>query len=272
MSEELVLIEKKSIKEGLDVEVWTLNRPKVLNALHPDIMVKLSTELDRLNAELNENIMTARALILKGSGGKAFAAGADISVMHDYDAAQAEKYSRHTQETYAKFEALPIPTIAAVDGYALGGGCELAMSCDMILANANAKFGQPECFLGLLPGFGGTARFVQRMGLSKGMEYMFSGKTFGVEQAESWGLVQRVVAADKDIEEYALDYAKDLTAKGGPLAIKAIKEVSRHASKKWVEETCDLEARTFAKIFTTADAKEGIRAFVDKEKANFSGE
>lgn len=266
--ESVLLIEQKQIASG-NVEIWTVNRPQVLNALNPDVLTAIDNAGKDLAARLERNPVAVRALIVTGAGEKAFVAGADIAGMKTFNASQGEMFGRLAQGAFTRLEKLPIPTIAAVGGFALGGGMELAMGCDVILASPKAEFGQPEAYLGLIPGFGGTARFAERLGIHKALELLYSGKRINAEEAMRLGLIQRITA--EPLMDAALALATELTIKSGPLALAAIKKVVRSQNDAHVAAIQDAEAKAFGRIFETADAKEGIAAFLEKRKAAFTG-
>lgn len=270
MDTDVLIVERKEIKSGV-VEVWRLNRPQALNTLNTAVLKKIEVEAVRLAGELQKNLMSCRSLLLIGEGGKAFVAGADIAEMKDFKAPEAEEFSRLGQRAFARLESLPIPTIAAVQGFALGGGLELAMCCDLIASMPNGEFGQPEAHLGLIPGFGATARFAQRMGLSKALELLYSGRRIKVDEALSCGLVQRLFTSDAPLLDQALALAEELTLKSSPLALAKIKAVTRAHYAKIFEETCTLEAQSFGEIFESADKREGVTAFLEKRRPKFNG-
>lgn len=266
----VLLVERREIASGR-VEIWTLNRPAALNALNADLLKAVDDAGTKLLAELQKNPTAVRALILTGAGGKAFAAGADIVGMQSFDSAQAEAFGRLGQRAFTRIEELPIPTIAAIHGFALGGGLEIAMGCDVLLATPTSEFGQPESYLGLLPGFGATARFAERLGLHKALELLYSGRRIKADEAMSLGLIQRMAPADKPVLDTALALAEELTIKSGPLALAAIKAVARKLRTPETAQIQEAEAKAFGKIFATKDAQEGIKAFVEKRKAKFTG-
>ncbi len=251
------------------VEVWTLNRPLFLNALNMAVLKRVRSEADRLKDELRSSY-SKRGLILIGSGEKAFVAGADIAEMKDLDSAAAEKFSREGQEAFAALGEIPVPVIAAVRGFALGGGLELAMGCDLIVATAKSEFGQPEAHLGLIPGFGATARFTAKLGLSKSLELLYSGARIKAEEALRLGLIQRVTE-NEEILPFALEVMGEFIKKSSPGALAEIKRLCRLGQKKIIETVCEEEAKAFGRIFATADKKEGVAAFLEKRKAKFSG-
>ena len=241
------------------VAIATINRPEALNALNAAVLDGLGAALDGLG--------DARVLILTGAGPKAFVAGADIAAMRDLDHAAAAGFARHGQAVLARLEALPIPVIAAVNGFALGGGCELAMACDLILAAPNAVFGQPEVRLGVIPGFGGTQRLVRRVGEMRAKELIFSGRTVKAEEAVSLGLALRI--ADPVVDA-AVALGEEI-ARMGPVAVRLAKQAIMAASDVSLAQGLALEAEMFGVCFDTADQKEGMGAFLDKRKATFTG-
>jgi len=257
MPYENILVEARG-KAGL----ITLNRPKALNALSPDLMRELTEAL--VEFEGNENI---GAIVITGSE-KAFAAGADIKVMKDWDYMDVYKadYITAEWETVARCRK---PVIAAVAGYALGGGCELAMMCDFILAADTAKFGQPEINLGIIPGAGGTQRMPRFVGKSKAMEMVLLGQArmMDAAEAERCGLVSRVIPADKLVEE-AVATAQKIAELSLPIAMMAKESVNR-AFETTLNEGVRFERRMFHSTFATEDQKEGMAAFVEKRKPGF---
>lgn len=269
MSDSILLIEQKMIASG-PIEVWTVNRPQVLNALNSELLQAIEDAGVKLEARLKKDgLMACRALIVTGAGEKAFVAGADIAQMKAFTGAQGEAFGRLAQSAFTRLEILPIPTIAAVNGFALGGGMELAMGCDVILASPKAEFGQPEAYLGLIPGFGGTARFADRLGVNKALELLYSGKRIKADEALRLGLIQRIT--EQPLMEAAMAFAEELTVKSGPLSIAYIKKVVRGRNQAIINAVQDAEAKAFGKVFETADGKEGIAAFLEKRKAAFQG-
>lgn len=245
-----------------DYAVITVNRPKALNALNAAVMDGLA-ELFRTRGH-REGL---RAIIVTGAG-KAFVAGADISAMREYTVAQAETFARKGQTLSEAIEALPVPVIAAVQGYALGGGCELAMACDIILAGPYAKFGQPEVNLGVIPGFGGTQRLVRRVGLAKAMDLCLTGRIIKAEEAVQMGLASRLVG--EDVLGAAVEVAQAI-AKKGPVAVR----LARRALNEYADGSLSAglagERSLFAMCFATSDQREGMAAFVEKRAAQFTG-
>jgi enoyl-CoA hydratase len=241
------------------VAVLTIDRPTALNALDADVLAGIELGLGQLGE--------ARALVLTGAGPKAFVAGADIAAMATLDHAAAADFARRGQAVFARLEALPIPVIAAVNGFALGGGCELALACDLILAAGNAVFGQPEVKLGVIPGFGGTQRLVRRVGEMRAKELIFTGRTVKAEEAVAIGLALRVA-------DPVLDAAVALgheIAQMGPVAVRLAKQAIGAASDVALQQGLGLEADMFGLCFDTADQKEGMAAFLGKRRAVFTG-
>lgn len=234
------------------------HRPEKLNALNSQFF----EEMNHFLANLSEEI---KLLIITGEG-KAFAAGADISEMQNKKAAEAEQFARTGQITFDKIENLEIPVIAAVNGFALGGGCELALACDFRIASKNAKFGQPELNIGLIPGYSGTQRLPRLVGVGNAMYMILTTEAISADEAKSMGLVQKVVEHD-DLMEAVLKTAKNILSKS-PLAIKAAKHTIRKGMNMNFAEGIKLEAREFGLLFET-DAKEGMSAFLEKRKPNW---
>ena len=244
------------------VALVRLNRPDAMNALNARMMGELAEALAALDG--NERV---RCIVLTGSD-KAFAAGADIREMAD------KQFVDIFGENYLVAEAEAIcrvrkPIIAAVAGYALGGGCELAMMCDFIIAADTAKFGQPEINLGIMAGMGGTQRLTRAVGKAKAMDMHLTGRFMDAEEAERAGLVSRVVPAKKLVET-ALEAAQKIAAKSA-LAVMAVKETVNRSQETSLRDGIAFERRMFAALFATADQKEGMAAFVEKREAQFRG-
>lgn len=247
------------------IAVLTVNNPKALNALSPAVLQDIDAAIDSIDLD------TVRCLIITGAGDKSFVAGADISAMVHMSKADACAYSKMGNDLFLKIEHLPIPVIAAINGFALGGGCELAMSCDIILAagpnaegKGGAKFGQPEVGLGITPGFSGTQRLPRRVGIAKAKELIFSGKVIGAAEAEKIGLVNAVYAPEELIPG-AIAMAKSFTA-NAPIAVKYSKACIDRGMQMDIDDGIALENELFAMCFATADQKEGMSAFVEKRK------
>ncbi|HTD33498.1 MAG TPA: enoyl-CoA hydratase-related protein [Candidatus Elarobacter sp.] len=243
----------------------TLNRPNVLNALNLRMLDELAATFAELDADA-----AVRAVILTGAGAKAFAAGADIGELNALPGAHAgEAQARKGQSLTRSIERMRIPVIAAVNGFALGGGCELAMACDIRVASENARFGQPEVNLGILPGYGGTQRMTRLIGEGMAMYLCLTGEMIDAAEALRTGLVQKVVALDALLGE-ARRIAELIAAKA-PLAISATKRAIVEGASLALDDALALEALLFGQAVTTADFAEGSRAFLDKRKANFTG-
>ncbi|MBM7867726.1 crotonase [Heliobacterium gestii] len=247
------------------IAIVTINRPKALNALNRALLL----ELDQAFAAIADNRSIA-AVIVTGAGEKSFVAGADIAEMSAFDLAEARAFSRLGQRAFQRIEELPQPVIAAVNGFALGGGCELAMACDFRIASVNARFGQPEVTLGVIPGFGGTQRLPRLVGQGMAAQLLYTGDMIGSDEALRIGLVNKVVPAESLIEE-AKAIAGRIAGRG-PLAVIAAKAALREGSNLDLNRAIAYEAELFASGFATADQKEGMAAFLQKRKAEFKGE
>ncbi len=242
----------------------TLNRPDKLNALN----LKLVTELGHALAELAAD-RSVHALVLTGAGEKAFAAGADIAAMKDMTTADARAFAELGQGVCAAIEAAPFPVIAQVNGFALGGGCEIALACDFIYASDKAKLGQPEVKLGVTPGFGGTQRLARRVGIGRARELCYTGDTVNAEEALSIGLVNAVVPHAELGARVKAVVHKILA--NGPLAVAQCKRALLHGADVPLSTANALEAQAFAMLFGSRDQKEGMAAFVEKRAARFEG-
>jgi len=238
----------------------TINRPDKLNALNN----KLLDELDAAIDAINENLKI-KAVVITGAGEKAFVAGADIKELSSLDPVTGEKVSKRGQGIFQKIEDLTIPVIAAVNGYALGGGCELALACHLRIASGNAALGLPEVSLGLIPGYGGTQRLTQAVGKAKAMECIMTGRQIKADEAFEIGLVNQVVEGNP-VEEAKAMLHKIL--KQGPVAIKNAIIAVQQAN---LDNGFETEAKLFGELCGTADFKEGTTAFLEKRKPNFSG-
>jgi enoyl-CoA hydratase len=249
-------------REG-NVATVTINRPKVLNALNAQVLRELNLILD--NRELTAGL---RALVLTGAGDKAFVAGADIAAMREMTTQEALQFGRLGQDTTRKFETAPYLTIARVQGFALGGGCELAMACDIIVASEKALFGQPEVDLGLIPGFGGTQRLARRVGLPLALEILCAGRKLNGREAFQLGLISSVATAE-ELDTTLAQILKNL-GRAAPLAVAETKKLARASLEIPLEHGLAAEVTAFASCFTGQEAKEGLSAFLEKRKANFS--
>lgn len=265
----VLLVEKKQLKTGT-IEIWTVNRPDKLNAINHAVIAALAEQGARLWQELKKDLLSVRAVILTGAGEKAFVAGADIAEMSGFGRSKAQGFSTAGQKAFGMLEKLPVPTIAAIGGFALGGGLELAMCCDILVATEKSQFGQPEGQLGLIPGFGATARFLDRVGIAKGLELLFSAKRISAAEAKQLGLIQEVVLA-KPLMERALELAEECISKTAPLSNRFVKEIAFELRQARFQKILDLEATYFGEIFESADKKEGVAAFLEKRPAHFSG-
>jgi enoyl-CoA hydratase len=244
------------------VALITLDRPEVLNALDSETMRELVEALERLDLDSD-----VRAIVITGAGERAFAAGADIKEM-----AEATPVSLTVANSFARWERIRRirkPIVAAVRGYALGGGCELAMACDLIVAAEDAVFGQPEIRIGVIPGAGGTQRLTRALGKAKAMELILTGGNLGARDAEAHGLVSRVVAREQTVPA-ALDLAAEIAAQP-PLAVMAAKEAINRAFELSLEAGLEFERRNFFLLFASEDQKEGMAAFVEKRKPSWKG-
>lgn len=246
------------------VGVVTLNRPKALNALDSRTIEELSQVVEAARSD-----SSLRALVVTGAGDKAFVAGADISQMAGLSALEARRFADLGQRTLAALEALDVPTLAAVNGFALGGGCELALACDLVYASEKARFGQPEVNLGLIPGFGGTQRLARRVGPMRAMEMILTGDMVDAARAREMGLVLEVLPADK-LMEHVLSVAKKIAGKGAACLAQAKRAVLA-ASDADLNTGSQLERQAFAVLFGTEDAREGMKAFLEKRPARFQG-
>ncbi len=255
MSENFVLVETRG-----RVGLLTLNRPKALNALNDQLMDELGAAL--LAFDANEDI---GAIVITGSE-KAFAAGADIGAMKDWTYMDVFK-TEYITRNWETIRRVRKPVIAAVAGYALGGGCELAMMCDIVIAADTAKFGQPEIKLGVIPGAGGTQRLPRAVGKAKAMDLALTARMMDAQEAERSGLVSRVVSADRLLDE-AIEAATVIAGMSLPIAIAAKESVNR-AYESTLSEGILFERRLFHSLFATEDQKEGMAAFVEKRKPNF---
>ena len=242
------------------IALITINRPKALNALNDEVFKALDEIVDKCH-----NDQAVRVAILTGSGDKAFAAGADISEFPKLGEDEGEELSLRGQRVMAKMENGPVPFIAAVNGFALGGGCELAMACHIRLASVKAKFGQPEVNLGLLPGYGGTQRLVQIIGKGRAMHLLLTADMIKADQALDYGLVSSVHEVD-DLLDAAHALALKIAAKGPQALGATIKAVQRQFTHL---DGFSYEAALFGKAMGAAESKEGVTAFLEKRPANF---
>jgi enoyl-CoA hydratase len=246
------------------IYLLTLNRPQALNALNSEMLNELALALAQVAAD-----QAARVLLVTGAGEKAFVAGADISAMRDFSTEEARAFSAKGMGVMHALEALPVPVIALVNGYALGGGCELAMSCDWILAAENASFGQPEVNLGIPPGFGGTQRLTRLVGRAMALELLTTARQVKADEALRIGLVNHVYAAAA-LRDQGLKMARTIATKG-PVAVRLAKQAAQRGQDLDLANACVIESNAFALAFATADQKEGMRAFCEKRPPKFGG-
>lgn len=245
----------------------TLSRPDKLNALNS----KVIEELDTLLSSLQMSQKPVKGMIFTGEGDKAFIAGADISEMANMNADEAQIFAKRGQKVTLLFESLPFPVIAAVNGFALGGGCEMAMACDFIFASESAVFGQPEVKLGLIPGFGGTQRLSKYIGRNRAKFYTYSGKNIDAQTAKELGLVVALYENKEKLLEAAQDYLTKCS-KNSPNAIKVCKQVMNNGNDLTIEKGLEIEGQSFGDIFNSKDMKEGTLAFMEKRAPQFTGE
>jgi enoyl-CoA hydratase len=248
------------------VAVVTIQRPDKLNALNAKVVAELTAAFQELIAATGDDAV--RAAILTGAG-KAFVAGADIAEMSTLTTIEARRFADAGHALGALIESAPFPVIAAVNGFALGGGCELALACDFILAADNAKLGQPEVNLGIIPGFGGTQRLVRRVGAARARELIYTGDMINAEQALAIGLVNTVVPG-AELLLRARDVALKIASRG-PVAVAAAKRVMLRGESLDMVSACELEVQAFSALFGSEDQKIGMKAFVEKGKAVFVG-
>ncbi|WP_423188578.1 enoyl-CoA hydratase-related protein [Alkalibacterium sp. f15] len=241
----------------------TINRPKNMNALNMQVLRELNIILEDIGKD-----EAVQVLIVTGSGEKAFVAGADINEMKDKNASEGREFSTFGNKVFSKLENLRQPSIAAVNGFALGGGCELAMACDVRIGAENAKFGQPEVGLGIIPGFGGTQRLSRIVGLSKAKELIYTAKTVNAEEAFNMNLLNKITESSNLMAEARL-MAQSII-KQAPLAIEASKIAINHGYEMDLSHALEMEAELFGGLFATADQKEGMTAFTEKIKAVFN--
>ena len=256
-----VLLEKKE-----HIAVATINRPKALNALNSEVLSDLNELVDIVTADQD-----IYALVITGSGEKAFVAGADIGEMSTLTKEGGEAFGKHGNDVFRRIETLPIPTIAAVNGFALGGGCELAMACDIILAagpnaegKGGAKFGQPEVGLGITPGFGGTQRLARLVSPGMAKQLIYTAKNIKADEALRIGLVNAVYPLEELMP--AAEKLAQTIAKNAPIAVRACKKAINDGLQTDMDQAIVIEEKLFGSCFETADQKEGMGAFLEKRK------
>lgn len=246
------------------VALLTLNRPKALNALNQPLLQRLAVRLREIAAD-----PAIRVVVLTGSGEKAFVAGADIAEMADYDAATAQHFALVGQAVLNHIATLGKPVIAAVNGFALGGGCELVLACDFALASQKAKFGLPEVTLGVIPGFGGTQRLSRLIGRHNALRWILSGDVHGADEALRLGVVTQLVEPEQ-LLTVTLELAQRIATRG-PVALAAARQVVDQGLDVPLADGLRKEAAAFGKLFKSQDQKEGMAAFLQKRPANFTG-
>jgi enoyl-CoA hydratase len=256
-----MLVLEHQIEEGL--LILRLNRPEKLNALNSELLSALSERLSW--AEKNEEV---KAILITGQG-KAFCAGADIERLAECDAQRGYEFACLGQQVFRQLETLGKPSLAAINGYAFGGGCELAMAATLRIAVNGAQLGQPEIKLGVIPGYGGTQRLARLVGKGRALELCLSGRFIDAATALQWGLVTAVVDADTLLQEARQQLKHIITL--APLAIRSIMEVIDHGYDMSLTDALHLEAVHFAKVCASNDKREGVAAFLEKRKAEFKG-
>lgn len=240
------------------VGIITINRPKALNALNSEVLKDLEAVIDAVDLD------AIRCLILTGAGEKSFVAGADIGEMSTLTKAEGEAFGKFGNDIFRKIETLPIPVIAAVNGFALGGGCEIAMSCDIRLCSENAIFGQPEVGLGITPGFGGTQRLARIVGPGKAKQLIYTARNIKAPEAYRIGLVNEVYPLE-ELMPQALKMAKGI-AKNAPIAVRACKKAINDGLEADMDKAIVIEEKLFGSCFETEDQKYGMAFFLDKNK------
>ncbi len=246
------------------IHLLTLDRPRALNALDSTTLGELACVVQGLAHDA-----AARALLITGAGTKAFVAGADISEMQSLSPEAARDFSSRASRLFLDIEALPMPVVALVNGYALGGGCELALACDWIIAADNAVFGQPEVNLGIPPGFGGTQRLPRRIAPGKALELLLTGRQVKADEAVAIGLANEKVAPDALLAR-GIEMATLVAAKG-PYAVRLVKQAWQRGQALDLAQACAIESDLFGLAFSSADQKEGMRAFIEKRPPVFHG-
>lgn len=240
------------------IGIVTINREKALNALNTQVLNDLEEVIDAVDYD------TIRCLIITGAGKKSFVAGADIGEMAEDTKAEGKEFCEHGNRVFRKIETLPIPVIAAVNGFALGGGCELSMACDIRIAADNAVFGQPEVGLGITPGFGGTQRLMRRIPVGKAKEMIYASINIKAEEALKWGLVNAVYPQDELMP--AAEKLANRIAAQAPIAVRAAKAAMNEGIDVPMDDAIQVEVKHFSDCFETADQKEGMKAFMEKRK------
>ena len=240
------------------VAVLTIDRPKALNALNPEVLADLKAAFEGIDQN------TARCVILTGAGDKSFVAGADIGSMSTMTKAEGEAFGKLGNDIFLMIESFPLPVIAAVNGFALGGGCELAMSCDIRICSDNAMFGQPEVGLGITPGFGGTQRLPRLVGMGMAKQLLYTARNIDAAEALRIGLVNAVVP-QAELMDTALKMANNV-AKNAPIAVRACKKAVNEGMQVSIDKAVEIEEKLFGGCFETHDQVEGMACFLSREK------
>lgn len=240
------------------VAVLTISREKALNALNSEVLSEMESTIDAIDLE------TVRCLIITGAGQKSFVAGADIGEMSTLSKADGEAFGKKGNDVFRKIETLPIPVIAAVNGFALGGGCELSMSCDIRLAAENAVFGQPETGLGITPGFGGTQRLARLIPVGKAKEMIYAGTKIKADEALALGLINAVYPSEELLP--AAEKLAGKIARNAPISVRACKKAVNDGLQVSMDEALVIEEKLFGSCFETEDQVNGMKAFLAKEK------
>lgn len=252
---------KQEVKDN--ILTLTITKEKSLNVLNTELLAELNDAFSDI-----ENMDDVEVVIVTGAG-KSFVAGADISEMANLNASEASLFAQKGMDTFMKIEKLNKPVIAAINGFALGGGCELALACDIRIASTKAKMGQPEVGLGITPGFGGTQRLTRAVGLSRAKELIYTADVINAEEAYRIGLVNRVVEPE-ELMDVALELANKIK-KNSKSAVRCSKEAINTGIQADIDTAMNIEKVNFGICFSTEDQKEGMRAFLEKRPANFSG-
>lgn len=252
-----IILEKEN-----HIAIVTINRPKALNALNTETLKELNQVVEEIT--IDDNIYV---VLITGSGEKAFIAGADITEMKDMNVIKARKFSMLGNNIFRKLEAMEKPVIAVLNGFTLGGGLELAMACDIRIASARSKFGQPEVGLGITPGFGGTQRLARLVGMGVAKELLYTGRIIDANEAFRIGLINKVVEPEKLLEE-AMNLAR-IIASNAPVAVKLAKSAVNRGIQMDIDTAIMYEAEAFGECFSTEDQKEGMLAFIEKRDKKF---